>query len=340
MAMNLPFSLRLHMDEPAVEPMGNSTMSSNVVRSNGAAASTFDHGGSAAMSLSGGAFLLVWIGSVALHVTGLTAMFFLAFPFARREEPPAEVTRVELVGEVDASSLLPSPSLEQSTQPKSTDLADVRFTPKTFQELSTLALPKKPDLTIIGIGAGGGDFSRYGLTAGGGEAPEFFGLGGSARGARCIVYVVDRSGSMLTTFAEVQVELKRSVSALRRSQKFHVIFFNAGEPLQMPPRRPVSAIRARKEELYGFLQSVEPRGSTDPAPAMRAAFMAEPDVIYFLTDGEFDRDLLPKLDRWNRDRQVRIFTIAYFNRTGAALLEEIAREHGGEFRFVTEHDLP
>ena len=104
--------------------------------------------------------------------------------------------------------------------------------------------------------------------------------------------------------------------------------------------RPVSAIRARKEELYGFLQSVEPQGSTDPAPAMRAAFMAEPDVIYFLTDGEFDRDLLPKLDRWNRDRQVRIFTIAYFNRTGAALLEEIAREHGGEFRFVTEHDLP
>jgi uncharacterized protein with von Willebrand factor type A (vWA) domain len=130
------------------------------------------------------------------------------------------------------------------------------------------------------------------------------------------------------------------VSALRRSQKFHVIFFNAGEPLQVPPRRPVSAIQARKEELFRFLQSVEPKGSTDPGPAMRAAFMAQPDVIYFLTDGEFDRNLLPKLDRWNRDRQVKIFTIAYFNRAGAALLEEIAREHGGEFRFVTEHDLP
>ena len=81
--------------EPAVEPMGNSTMSSNVVRSNAAVASTFDHEGSAAMSLSGRAFLLVWIGSLALHVTGLTAMFFLAFPFARREEPAAEAHMVQ-----------------------------------------------------------------------------------------------------------------------------------------------------------------------------------------------------------------------------------------------------
>jgi uncharacterized protein with von Willebrand factor type A (vWA) domain len=217
---------------------------------------------------------------------------------------------------------------------------DVRFTPKRFEELSALASSKKPELTIIGIGAGGGDFSRYGLTAGAGDAPEFFGLGGSARGARCIVYVVDRSGSMLATFADVAAELKRSVFALRRSQKFHVIFFNTGQPLQMPPRRPVSAITARKEQLAEFVDTVEPRGSTDPGPAMRAAFMAEPDVIYFLTDGEFDRILLQKLDRWNRDRRVRIFTIAYFDQTGAALLEEIAREHGGEFKFVTEHDLP
>ena len=182
--------------------------------------------------------------------------------------------------------------------------------------------------------------SRYGLTAGGGDAPEFFGLGSSARGARRIVYVVDRSGSMLTTFADVRVELKRSVSALRRSQKFHVIFFNAGQPLQMPPGRPVSAITARKQDLFNYLKNVEPQGSTKPAPAMWAAFRAEPDVIYFLTDGDFDRSLLSKLDRWNRDRQVKIFTIAYFDQTGAALLEEIAREHRGEFRFVTEHDLP
>lgn len=322
--------------------MASSTVSSNAVRSDTERAPTFDHTGSAPMSLSGREFLLVWVGSIAFHVAGLVAMFFLVFPFSPQEEAKTEATRVELVGEVAVSSLSPSPSPDLSSQPKSAEAVDVRFTPKTFEELSELASSKKPDLTIIGIGAGGGDFSRYGLTAGGGDAPEFFGLGGSARGARTIVYVVDRSGSMLTTFAQVCAELKRSVSALRRSQKFHVIFFNAGQPLQMPPRRPVSAITARKQELYKFLDldRVQPQGRTDPGPAMWAAFMAEPDVIYFLTDGEFERSLLVKLDRWNRDRQVKIFTIAYFDQTGAALLEEIAREHGGEFRFVTENDIP
>jgi len=47
-----------------------------------------------------------------------------------------------------------------------------------------------------------------------------------------------------------------------------------------------------------------------------------------------------KLDRWNQNKAVRIFTIAYFDMGGASLLEEIARRNGGEFKFVSENDLP
>ena len=83
-----------------------------------------------------------------------------------------------------------------------------------------------------------------------------------------------------------------------------------------------------------------PEGSTDPGPAMRRALATEPDLVYFLTDGEFDRSLIAQLDQWNRSRRVRIFTIAYFDRSGAELLEDIAREHGGEFKFISENDLP
>ena len=145
---------------------------------------------------------------------------------------------------------------------------------------------------------------------------------------------------MLDTFSHVHAELRRSISALRRSQGFHVIFFNAGQPLENSPRRLVSAIRAQKEKFFRFLQGVYPEGSTDPAPAMRRAFAAEPDLIYFLTDGEFNASLVSKLDRWNKDKSVRIFTIAYFDRSGAALLETIARKNDGQFRFVSENDLP
>ena len=197
--------------------MVSPTVQSDVVGRDLAVRPAFDHTGSAAMSLSGLAVVLVWIGSIMLHLVGLAVMFFIVFPFTPHEGPEAEVTRVELIGEVDGSSLLPLPTADLSKQPKASDADDVRFTPKKFEELSALASSKKPELTIIGIGAGGGDFSRYGLTAGAGDAPEFFGLGGSARGARCIVYVVDRSGSMLATFADAAAELKRSVSALRRS---------------------------------------------------------------------------------------------------------------------------
>ena len=154
--------------------------------------------------------------------------------------------------------------------------------------------------------------------AGSGAGPEFFGLGGSARGARRIVYVVDRSGSMLDTFFHVREELKRSIGELRRSQKFHVIFFNAGEPLENPPKRLVRAIKAHREAFFGFLDTVFPAGSTKPARAMRRALAEHPDLIYFLTDGAFDPDLIGELDRWNKHRKVKIFTIAYFDRSGAA----------------------
>ncbi len=145
---------------------------------------------------------------------------------------------------------------------------------------------------------------------------------------------------MLDTFDHVRAEMRRSISALRRSQKFHVIFFNSGPPLENSPERLVSAIRAQKERFYLFLQNVYPEGSTDPAPAMRRAFATEPDLIYFLTDGDFNPNLVSKLDRWNKDRLVKIFTIAYFDRSGAALLETIARRNDGQFRFVSEDDLP
>jgi hypothetical protein len=136
-----------------------------------------------------------------------------------------------------------------------------------------------------GGGEGGGDAARYGLTVGGGGGSEFFGLGGSAPGVRSIVYVVDRSGSMVDTFNHVRAELKRSISALRRSQKFHVIFFNSGEPLESPPARLINAIDANKEEFFTFLAGVEPGGGTKPERALRQALALEPDLLYLLSDG-------------------------------------------------------
>jgi secreted protein with Ig-like and vWFA domain len=232
------------------------------------------------------------------------------------------------------------PSAEVEAPSELTTLEPLEFEPTQFEHISPPTPADPEGLEIIGIGTGSSDFDKYGFRVSSATAgPKFFGLGTEARGARKIVYVVDRSGSMLNTFHGVVRELTESIGRLRRTQKFHVIFFNAGMPLENPPRRLVSAIQAHKRDLFRFLGGITPQGQTDPKLAMQRAFAVKPDMIYFLTDGDFDRDLLSVLEKLNPDRRVRIFTIAYANPWGAETLERIAREHNGKYRFVSEEEI-
>lgn len=197
------------------------------------------------------------------------------------------------------------------------------------------------DLTMIGIGSGGGGAPGTGLGIDGGGSVEFFGAGGAVQGVRHVVYVVDRSGSMIDTFERVKVELRRSIGALRRSQKFHVLFFNNGDPLENPPQRLVPAIASFKEQFSQFLDTVITTGGTKPERALKRALALQPDILYLLSDGiNFDPELMSKLNDWNRERKTRIFTIAYLDHEGRQILETIAREHGGEYKFVSDDDLP
>lgn len=311
--------------------------------------------GPSSASGAGPAAVTAWLISLSFHAACLAMMFLVVLPLAEdhgRSELP--VLHTQVIGDPDA---LPAPAARKSggaTGPGSgaSSTALPRFDPQlptgtqTIDRISPSASGAGPDLSVIGIGSGGsfggGGPGQFGLTldGGGGGGPEFFGVTAAAPGARSIVYVVDRSGSMVDTFNRVRVELKRSISALRRSQKFHVVFFNAAEPLENPPQRPVSAIPAHKEQFFTFLESVTPTGGTKPARALRKALALEPDILYFLSDGIFDSELLDKLDEWNRERRTRIYTIAYLDQGGRKLLETIAREHNGEFKFVSEDDLP
>ena len=302
----------------------------------------WQHKGSASSTLSGRAVLVAWAVSLVIHVLIFVVMVALVFPFARQDAAPnVPSTHAEIIGPINDSQYAPSPTERPDRSLAVFDRKPKRFTPREFTKLADLSTFKKPELSIIGIGAGGGDAAGLGLSMGHAPGPEFFGLGSSSRGVRRIVYVVDRSGSMLDTFRYVQDELKRSISALRRSQKFHVIFFSTGTPVENKPRRPVSAIAAHKEEFFRFLDTVFPGGGTEPGPALKLALNLEPDLVYLLSDGvDFDPDLMKNLDRWNTKRNVQIFTIAYLDRTGSEFLELIAREHGGDFKYVTEHDLP
>jgi len=80
-----------------------------------------------------------------------------------------------------------------------------------------------------------------------------------------------------------------------------------------------------------------------PIPGLRAAFAAEPQLIYLLTDGDFPNNtaVLEEIRKLNAARRVKINTIAFmdhgeeYERT----LKQIADENGGVFRFVGEGEL-
>ncbi len=296
------------------------------------------HHGSASVQLSGRGVLATWVFSLGFHALVFILMFSIPWISGLvTGEVDLPIPNAELLGDLTSTSFAASKVPDLSAKPSAEPEA-LRIAPKDFDQLAELKPQAKPELSLLGIGAGGGDFEGFGLSAGADSGVEFFGLGKSAPGARRVVYVVDRSGSISgVLFKMIKAELKRSITSLRPSQKFHVIFFN-NRALQNPPRRLVNAIAVQKEEFFEFLDSnaTKPMYGTLPARSLSLALDLEPDIIYLLTDGEFDEPVLPMLAKRNPDCRTRIFTIAFFYEGGKAILRQIARQHCGEYKEVNE----
>jgi hypothetical protein len=195
---------------------------------------------------------------------------------------------------------------------------------------------------LIGLGSSAaGAPSALGLSAFR-TAPRssLLGAGGNARH---VVYVLDRSGSMIDTFEEVRRAVLLSIGRLDSEQDFHVILFADGKAIENPPRRLVPPTEASRLQAADFLAAARSGYQSDPIPALSRAFdMLEEatgggKLIYLLSDGVFPdgQAVLAVLANRNRDKEVRINT--YFcggDGSGKALLKEIARSTGGLFRQV------
>ncbi len=206
---------------------------------------------------------------------------------------------------------------------------------------------------VIGLrggGASGGGKAPFGLTGGGsgaGPRSNFFGSGGNAHH---IVYVVDRSGSMVDVFDLVRRELVTSISRLIPRQDFHVIFFADGPPKEMQAARLVRATEGSKETAARFIGDVLAQSSqwgTDPIPSLKRAYqvLSAADrkrpgkLIYFLTDGSFaDNDaVLGLIQSLNKNNNVLINTFLYGHRPPEAekLMKKIADETGGRYKYIS-----
>jgi hypothetical protein len=200
---------------------------------------------------------------------------------------------------------------------------------------------------VIGPGGGGKDFGSFEGLGDGRGGWGFFRVRGGRRpdggDVRKIVFVVDRSGSMTDSIGYVKEELKRSIGELPDDKEFHVLFYSSGPCVEMPTRRLVNATGRNKQFAYEFIDGIIAQGETDPSDALRRAFAVRPDVIYLLTDGEFDRAIVGLVRGLNAGGRVRVHTIGFLytwpGTSAEGVLKQIAAENGGNYKFVSEGDL-
>lgn len=211
--------------------------------------------------------------------------------------------------------------------PESKPAPPVRSAAKSKSAAPSIAGGVKPS---AGRGRGDGD--------GAGDGKGFF---GSIPGKKRIVFVVDNSRSMnhkhdstaKTRFRRLKIELIKSILELPADHEFFVIFF-ADVMLPMPADSLQPASPQSKDHYLRWLAQVDTGGGpTDPRSAMSTALRFQPDLIYFLTDGEFQRGVNLKLQSIKQARTA-IHTFAFGEKLGEEVLQDIAQKNGGEYKFV------
>jgi hypothetical protein len=169
-------------------------------------------------------------------------------------------------------------------------------------------------------------------------------------GGSTFVYVVDTSSSMSegTRMGLAKSQLQASLRLLRPNQKFQVLFYNESITQMKLRTRPLQAMYAATEVNVQLgaaeIKRVQPwAGTVHKAPLLRALDL-QPEVIYFLTDGDNPPlstkgagSDLDDIRRKNRKR-TRIHVIEF----GAgpresrreSWLQLLAHQSGGVYKYV------
>lgn len=162
----------------------------------------------------------------------------------------------------------------------------------------------------------------------------FFGTRGVGNS---FVFVVDCSGSMQENnrLGRAQHELNRAIQELNPRQKFTVIFFNGGTHpfLDSQPPRLVDGTKEWRRRAHHWVNDRDARGDTLPENALQIALRLQPDVIFFLTDGEIPEDT-PKICVQSNDSSTVIHTTAFHSQVGEKILTQISRDSKGTYRFI------
>lgn len=246
-----------------------------------------------------------WAMSLLLHVAiGLLLMFVTMLVIKDRTASP-------VIGPIAIAPVAPAGApVEQSHSNLDNSDATLQSARTVESAVSSRIIdgPQTPrPMSILGVNATG---NRGGVLDGDGTKHGVPTLLGNRVSADEVVYVIDRSGSMLAdgVFDRVMQELLLSIARLRYEtsadpdqdktlpkQSFHVIFFSDSGVHEAPAGRLVHATEANRMEVASFIRTVRAGGSTTALPALKRAFevldrygeSGKRKAVFLLTDGEF-----------------------------------------------------
>jgi von Willebrand factor type A domain len=169
---------------------------------------------------------------------------------------------------------------------------------------------------------------------------------GVSTDAQRVVFLCDASGSMMTVMSNLKKELNKTISPLTAEQSFDLVFFGGeAKPMIFKPKL-VPASSYNKKASQDWIKDMTGSGSTNPIPAIKAAFALRPDVIFVLTDGFDNADSLDEIAiafrNLNPGHHVKVNTILIKSSQGEELisiLQRIAKENGGTFKEVDQRSF-
>ena len=158
--------------------------------------------------------------------------------------------------------------------------------------------------------------------------------------ANNIIYLVDRSGSMVETFGGVKGELLESIGRLWKGQRFQIVLLGEGpQPLfkTCVLATPDNKLSAKKRLAPSIAQ-----GQTKMTPAIQEAAKytrsGKNTAVVLITDGVPED--CPAVLKAAKELGVPVHAILYGTKfkAGVAFMKSVAKETNGTYRYVPARD--
>ena len=286
--------------------------------------------------------LLIAGGFLAISVSGIqTAISERTTPVSQIEEEAVPLERVSPVSDLQMDPLMPAEILPEQAQ-----------LPVRMDEVLVPALGQET-ISVLDTGASGSNLTT--LSAAAGQDAYQSSFCGAEGIAGCVCFVVDYSGSMVIAFDYVRAELKRSIEKLSPGHYFQIIFFAGGEPVEWLSGQMVRATRENRQQALRFVEEMKLEKVASSVEAWQAVAGAlekalntktsngyESQLIYILTDGEFDHEKVDQAIRQaqqQRDRPAVIHVLACGNPDNQGYLSRLARNNQGQYIFITDEEM-